>query len=377
MNEKEVAELRRRYRADRSNITRIRGCYVSEDKKILSQFNQSLCLFSEEETEEMLKILKKTLSGGIGKNLVQISFTNQQVLEGEEHRLLMRLRDSELTDDEAISSLYEKMIQSIDMEGSYLILLAHDKYDVFSKGKDGQREEDSSSVFSYLLCAVCPVKLTKPQLSYSSGESAFKNVAVSSVVAPPETGFLFPTFDDRSANLYHALFYTKTLSDDHAKLIDSVFRTPVPMPAEVQRSVFQSLLSKNVPEAEKLDFVQDLQDKIVDVIDEYYEGEETEPLTVAPEKMESILVECGAEKKNAEAFREEYASTFGETSLSPQNLFDQRKFEVKMPDVVIKVNPESRDLVRTEVIDGLKYILIRADSDVEVNGMSIKITKKD
>ena len=63
------------------------------------------------------------------------------------------------------------------------------------------------------------------------------------------------------------------------------------------------------------------------------------------------------------------------TQLSPSNIIDRKSFQLKTPDVIVKVDPAKLDVVETRIIDGTKYILIRADNDVEVNGVNIKIKK--
>ena len=144
MNEKEISEIRRRFRPDRSGISHIRGCYVNENREIVSQFDQSLGLMSQEESEKLLAILRRTLSGTLGKNLADITFSTQQVVDSEEHRLLMALRGSSLADEEAVQALFQRVISSLTLEGNYLILLAHDTYDVPYRAKDGERMDDAS-----------------------------------------------------------------------------------------------------------------------------------------------------------------------------------------------------------------------------------------
>ena len=206
MNEREVAELRRRFRQDRSGISHVRGCYVNENREIVSRFDQSLGVLTQEENEKLLTLLRRTLTGTLGKNLLDITFATQQVVHGAEHKRLMDLRASELKDEEAVAALFQAVIQSVNLEGNYMILLAHDAYDVPYRGKDREEQEDASSeVFSYLICAICPVKLTKPALSYQVQEGTFCTKTADWVVAPPALGFLFPAFDDRSANIYDAL----------------------------------------------------------------------------------------------------------------------------------------------------------------------------
>ena len=162
MNEKEISEIRRRFRADKSNITHVRGCYVNEKQEIVSQFDQPLSLLPQEECENMLSVLRRTLSGTLGKNLIEMPFTTAQVIDSDEHRLLMALRDSKLTDEEAVQMFFEKVIASYRPEGTYLILLANDTYDVPYRAKDGETLEDASeNIYNYVLCTVCPVKQTK------------------------------------------------------------------------------------------------------------------------------------------------------------------------------------------------------------------------
>ena len=176
MNEKEVGELRRRLRPEKNSITHIRGCYVNEMGESVAQFDQSLALMTQEETETLLALLRRTLSGTLGKNLLDLSFETRQGGEGEEHRRLMRLRDTALKDEEAVEEFFQLVRQSPTLEGNYLILLVYDRYDVPYRAKDGERQEDAAAeVYSYLLCSICPVKQTKPALSYHVRENEFHN----------------------------------------------------------------------------------------------------------------------------------------------------------------------------------------------------------
>ena len=374
MNEKEIAEIRRRFRADKSNISRIRGCYVNEKKEIISEFNQSFGLMSQDETEEMLAILKKTLSGTIGKNLIDLEFSNQQVLEGAEHKSLMSMRKSSLEDDADVSEFYGRVIQSLTFEGNYLILLSYDKYDVFSYSKGGEKSDDSSNVFSYILCSICPVKMTKPALSYFAHENTFHNIAANSVVGSPELGFMFPSFDDRTANIYNSLYYTRNTAENHDEFVDSVFKCELPMPAAVQKETFISILSETVSDDCNYDVVQAVHDQISGMIEEHKTNKEEEPLMISKKTFKTVLQSCGVDETKVAAFEEKYDTEFGaDTKIRPQNIVDTKQFEVRTADVTIKVNPERSDLLKTQVIDGIKYILIRADESVEVNGVNIQI----
>ena len=376
MNEKEIAELRRRFRQDKSSITHVRGCYVNENREIISEFDQSLTLSRQEDAEKILAVLRKTLSGAVGRNLLDIEFDTRQVVEGDEHRLRMALRDSRLADQEAVHALFRRVIASLDLAGNYLILLAYDAYDVPYRSKDGQRQDDASDqVFTYILCAVCPVKLTKDALSYYIQENQFRSVEADWVVAAPEVGFLFPAFDDRATNLYNALYYTRDISQSHPDFVDALFKSQVPMPAAVQKETFQSILGDTLEEECRYEVVQAVHDELCGMIAAHKESKEEDPLVISKVTVKQVLHECGVSPDHVERFEEQYDRQFGpEADLPPRNIVDEKQLEVKTPDVTIKVSPERSDLVETRVIDGRRYILIRAEEGVEVNGVQIHIS---
>lgn len=373
MTEKEVAEIRRRFKPDKNNITKLRGCYVNGKKEILSEFTQSVSLLSLEESESIFKILKRTLSGSIGKNLNDIEFSTQQVSESEEHKLLMHLRETELQDDEAVKTLYEKIINSYVTEDNYLILLACDVYDIPTKTKNDEMLDDASEeVFTYFLCSICPVKLTKSGLGFSALDNSFRNIGADMAVSAPEVGFMFPSFDDRSTNIYNVLYYTRSTAENHKEVAEAVFNTDIPMPAEEQKETFRHLIAETVEKECSYEFVQSVHDHLSEMIEEHKNNKNPEPLILGKKEVKRVLENCGASEEGIAAFDEKYDSGFGEkTEIHPQNVIDPKQFEVKTPDVTIKVNPERSYMLETRVIEGVKYIMIRAEEGVEVNGVSI------
>ncbi len=376
MNEKEIAELRRRLRPEKNNITRVRGCYVNEKKEIISLFDQSMAMLPQAETEEVLELLRKTLSGTVNKNLTDIIFDTAQVAGSPEHTLLMKLRESRLQDDDAAAALFETIIAALELEGNYMIVLTCDSYDVPYRAKDGLLLQDASEeVYDYLLCSICPVRLGKNALSYYVRENAFRNLAADWIVAPPEAGFLFPAFDDRSTNLYSALYYARDPKENHPELVQALFRQEIIMPPAEQKQTFQALLSETLEEDCNLEVVQTVRSQLCEMIAAHKESKVPEPLTVSKSAVTRILDHCGIQEERAEAFSARYDEQFGaETCLSPRNIVNTRQIEVKTPDVTIRVSGERSDLVETRIIDGKRYILICVEDDVAVDGVSIHIS---
>lgn len=374
MNQKEVAELRRRFKLDKSAISRIYGCYVNSGKEVVSYIDESLGMLPEEEAEKYLGLLKKALSGTQGKNLIDIVFSTDQVVDSDEHRLLMALRDSGLKDGEIRQTFYQKVIESLDMgDSNYLILLAHDTYDVPYRAKDGETQTDASDqVFSYIVCCVCPVKDGKLELGYCPGENEFHNCVPSQIVAPPELGFLFPAFDDRAANIYNALAYSRKADELHQEFLDAIFHTEPPMSAGEQREAFQTALSEALEGVCSLEVVQAVHEQLSSRIEQHRESKDPEPLSVTAKEVGGILQGCGVGDEQVAAFCESCSQQFGEgAALSPANLIDSKRFEVKTPAATVSVEPERSYVVETRVIDGKKYLLIPADEGLEVNGFPI------
>lgn len=379
MNEKEIGEIRRRVRRDRSNMTAVYGCYVNAQKEIISSFRQSTGMMPENEAEKYFGVLKRTLSGTIGKNLIDISFRTAQVADSPEHKMLMQLRETALQDDEVRMAFFRKIIDAVSFEDNYLILIGCDSYDVPFKSKDDETQPDASTeVYKYLLCAVCPVKLTKANLRYIAEEKEFHDGGMAHVVCAPEVGFLFPAFDDRATNIYNALLYTHNTKISQQSFADAVFNVQTPKPAAEQKKSFEALLATSLAEECSMEVVQTVHDQLCQSIEMHKESKVPEPLLISKEQVKTALRSCGVSDANISKFSVEYDDAFGfEAQLHPKNIIDNKHFEIKTPDVVIKVDPTRSDLIETRIIGGVKYIMICADEDVEVNGVSINIRENE
>ncbi len=379
MNEKEIGEIRRRVRRDRSNMTAIYGCYVNGQKEIVSEFKQSTGIMPENEAEKYFGLLKRTLSGTVGKNLIDICFKTSQVANSPEHKLLMDLRSTGLKDENLRAELYTKIIQSVNFDDGFLILIGCDSYDVPFKSSDDETQADASNeTYTYLLCAVCPVKQTKSNLRYVAENKEFHDGGISQVPAAPEVGFLFPAFDNRATNIYNALFYTHSPKQNYEELANSLFCVTVPQPAAEQKKSFEALLGASLKDECSLEVVQTVHEQLCQSIELHKESKVAEPLLISKEQVKHSLEECGVSQKNIAKFSVDYDEVFGfDAQLHPKNIINNKRFEIKTPDVTIQVSPERADLIETRIIDGVKYILICADESVEVNGVPITIEDKE
>ncbi|MBQ7455304.1 MAG: DUF4317 domain-containing protein [Clostridia bacterium] len=368
MNSREINELRRRFSPDNTNLTCIRGCYVSGKKETVSLFRLPPVSLPEEEKEKYLSLFRKVLTGTPGKNLVSISFASADVGQSDEHRLLTALRDDALRDDDLAQVFFQRVTDGLDVEKGALILLAHDAYDVPFRG------EDSGEVFHYIVCAICPVKLSRAALAYSAGDNLFHPCDPQWVVGAPEAGFVFPAFDERAANIYNALCYTRDTAGGNDGLLRAVFGAQPPMPADAQAHAFREILQETLGEECSLEVVQSVHEQLCERLAEQKHDREAPPPPVSAPQLRQALEVCGVPQEKAQAFEERCREEFGPgVDASAVNILDAKQFQVKAPGVVIRVDPDHRDLVETRVINGRRYILIRAEEGVEVNGVNVNI----
>lgn len=373
MNQKEVGELRRRFQPEKSTVRRIYGCYVNNTGEIVAYLDESIGTMPAEEAEQYLGLLKKSLSGTVGKNLIDIVFSTRQVMDSDEHRLLCALRNSELRDEAAREAFYQTVIRAMDLDGSYVILLAHNVYDVPGRGKGADPfAAGGDEVFSFIVCCVCPLKEGKASLSFCPAENEFHSRVPGPTVCPPELGFLFPAFDDRAANIYSALFYSRRPNALHQSFLDAVFRVEPPMTAGEQKEAFQAALSESLENACSLAVVQSVYGQLQERIEQHKESKDPEPLLLSAREMGEILQESGVEEPQVTAFCETCEQQFGDgVALSPANLIDSKRFAVKTAEATLLLNAVDSGLVEVRVVDGRRYLLIPVGEGLEVNGIPV------
>ncbi len=376
MIKQEINELKRLYTPSNCSITRICGCYVDGEKNKKTEFKEAFLSLPEEEIFKYFELLRKTLSGSVGKNLLNLEFPLSSEENGGSQEFLLRLKDSKLKDDDLLAEFYDKIIGSYEYVGNYLILLIHDAYDVPGKTTDGLAMEDASdTVYEYLLCCICPVNLSKPGLSYNSETNEFHNRVRDWIVELPETGFLFPAFNDRCADLHSTLYYTKNTEEPHAEFVDNILGAVLPLTAGNQKETFHSLIEETLGDDAEYEVVKNIHEQLTEMIEEHKEI--PEPLTLDKRQVKNLLEKSGVEEEKLADFEKLYDAAAGEhTALLVDNVANTRTFEVKTPDVVVKVNPERADLVNTMTLDGKRCLVIEINDHVEVNGISVRTSDK-
>ncbi|MBD5547250.1 MAG: DUF4317 domain-containing protein [Lachnospiraceae bacterium] len=372
MIKQEINEIKRLYTPSNCSITRICGCYVDGEKNKKTEFKEAFLSLPEEEIFKYFELLRKTLSGSIGKNMLNLEFPLSSEEEGGTQEFLMRLRESKLKDDALLEEFYDKVIGSYEYVGNYLILLIHDAYDVPGKTSDGLTMEDASdSVYEYILCCICPVNLSKPGLSYDSETNEFHNRVRDWVVELPETGFLFPSFNDRCADIHGTLYYSKKPEEPHPEFVDGILGALLPLTAGSQKETFQALIEETLGDEAEYEVVKNIHENLTEMIEEHKEI--PEPLMLDKHQVKSLFEKSGVEEEKLTDFEKLYDAAAGErTSLMVDNVANTRTFEVKTPDVVVKVNPDRADLVNTMTLEGKRCLVIEINDHVEVNGITIR-----
>lgn len=372
MNKKEVLEIRKQYKPESCAITRICGCYVNGNKEIVAQSKDAFLSLPDEEIFKYLTIFRQTLSGTIGKNLINMEFPIEQEMPGGTQEFLLQLRDSKLQNDRLLEDFYQKIIENYNYGENYYIILIHVAYDIPGRATDGSEMFDASDeVYEYILCSICPVHLSKEGLCYNPETNHMENRVRDWLVEAPEKGFLFPAFNDRSTDIHSILYSSRQAENLQPEFIENALGCTFPMSAGSQKNTFQSVVMNTLGEECDYDVIRTIHDNLNEIIEETKQSPEP-PVLTKPE-LKRLLANSGVTEKRMETFDSNFDHIAGEKAefLVP-NIAETRKFSIETPDIVIKVNPERADLVETRTINGRQCLVIEMNDQVEVNGVRIR-----
>lgn len=428
MNKKEVLELKRRFKKDAATFTRVCGCYVDGNHNKICKIGSTFLNLEEEEFYKYLEIANKSLSGTLGNNLLELHFPIEEEEVGGRQQILMALRASKLEDEALLDTYYDLVIDTYDYTGNYLILLFHDAYDVMSRTRDNQNLDESEEVFEYLICAICPVDLSKPGLGYLEEEHRIGPRIRDWVVGAVDTAFLFPAFNDRSTDIHSALFYTKNTKEPHSEFMANGLGCGVERTATEQKMAFHSIV-RNVLGAEDEhtdEVLLDMQQNLSDMIDEFQEthDDDEDVFLLDKEVVGKLLADSKVSEEKASRIEKSVDEAFGEKPPVAEHVIDSKALvqnelrveklaledqvgdltvqlnqkedelkertsqliekqeeidhyiaETKTYDVVLRVKPEKAAQIKSQVIDGQKCLVIpmREDEHATINGVNTTV----
>jgi hypothetical protein len=428
MNKKEVLELKRRFKKEAATFTRVCGCYVDGNHNKVCKFGNTFLNLEEDEFYKYLEIANKALSGTIGNNLLELKFPIEEEEVGGRQHILMALRASKLEDENLLDTFYDLVIDTYDHAGNYLIVLFHDAYDVMSRTSDNNNLDESEEVYEYLICAICPVDLSKPGLGFLEEEHRIGPRVRDWVVGAVDTAFLFPAFNDRSTDIHSTLFYTKNTKEPHSEFMANGLGCGIERTATEQKMAFHSIV-RNVLGAEDEhtdDVLLDLQQNLSDMIDEYAEthDDDEDVFLLDKEVVTKLLADSEICEEKAAKIEKSVDEAFGEKPPAAENVIDSKALvqnelrvekmaledqvgtltvqlnekdealaertsqliekqeeidnyiaETKTYDVVLRVKPEKASQIKSQVINGQKCLVIPMGEDehATINGVNTTV----
>ncbi len=376
MNKKEISEIKKQFTPENCAITRICGCYVDGEKNKKAEISSSFLTLPEEDRFKYFEILRKTLSGTLGKNLLNMDFPTDSEMPGGGQHFFLKLQGSHLEEKALLEEFYDKVIEHYYNGENYLILLIHALYDIPGKSSDNLDMFDASDeVYDFILCSICPVKQSKAGLSYDAEENCFRNRTRDWLVEMPDRGFLFPAFHDRSTDIHSFLYYSKNGEDLQESFIEPLFGCSMPMTAKDQKETFNLLVEETLGETCDYALVKNIHEQLTAMLQE--KKDDPEPLELDKHQVRSLLEASGADEEKMESFDRNFDESAGsKASLLVSNVANTRKFEIKTPVITIQVDPDCAELVETKIIDGRRCLVIGIDDNVMVNGISVAATEK-
>jgi len=373
MNRAEINEIKKNLTGDRLAIDRISGCYVDYEKNKKAEFHKAFGQLPEEESFKYYEIFKQTFAGTPGKNLISLEFPMDQEAPGGTQEFLLTLRNTGLKEEALVEQFFDRVIDSYEEAENYYIILIHGVYDVPGVTMDKIMNDDASdTVYDFILCSICPVKLSKAGLSYHIKEKMIMERIRDWVVDPPVKGFLFPAFTDRTDDIHGVLYFTKKADDVQPAFVDALFGAEAPLSAPEQRETFQTILEQTIGEDGDLTVVKNIHEMLSEMV--IGNADNPEPLMIGKKEMRQVLEDAGVSPVQMEQFDVAYENALEseDEPLMVTNMADVKKLSIETPNVVIRVKPDRADLVRPRLIDGQECLVIVVDDHVEVNGINVR-----
>ena len=320
-----------------------------------------------------LDIFQHTLAGTFGKNLISLEFPLDQEQPGGTQDFLLTLRNSQLQDDELVDEFYDKIIANYVNGENYYIILIHAAYDIPGITSDGIEMEDASeNVYDYILCSICPVKLSKAGLGYNERTNVIEERFRDWIVDGPTKGFLFPAFIERDTDIHNMLYFTKKPDDLQPEFIETMFGGRAPLAAPEQKGIFDTVVQNTIGENADYDIMKNIHDNLNDMIEDH--ADDAEPLELKKNDVKQLLHDSGVSDERLDYFDETYTKCAGDEDypLLASNIANTKKFDIETPNVVIKVKPDRTDLVESKIVDGRQCLVIAVDDHIEVNGINVR-----
>ena len=377
MNKKEISEIKKLFANENSVISTICGCYVDGDKNKKSMMREAFLSLPQDEMHKYMAIFRKCMTGTLGKNILNMEFADAATEVTVSQQKLMALRDSELKDDAVLETFYDEIIANYNTADNYLILLVYGVYDVPGRTSDGIEMEDASDeIYRHILCCICPVKLSKPGLSYNSEQNVFHERIRDWVVDMPAMGFLYPAFNERSADVNSVLYYSSKAEELKFDFVETVLGCTLPMTAGGQKETFQTIIQDTLGDECEFEVVKEIHEQLTELIEEKKDDET--PLELGRKEVVNLLAASGVDNQKIEELENNFEEATGGSMtqhLLASNVASTRKFEIKTPDVVVQVKPDRTDLVETRMIDNVPYLLITLSDSVQVNGIDVRMPR--
>lgn len=377
MNKKEISEIKKLFANENSVISTICGCYVDGDKNKKSMMREAFLSLPQDEMHKYMAIFRKCMTGTLGRNILNMEFADAATEVTVSQQKLMDLRDSELKDDAVLETFYDEIIANYNTADNYLILLVYGVYDVPGRTSDGIEMEDASDeIYRHILCCICPVKLSKPGLSYNSEQNGFHERIRDWVVDMPAMGFLYPAFNERSADVNSILYYSSKAEELKFDFVETVLGCTLPMTAGGQKETFQAIIQDTLGDECEFEVVKEIHEQLTELIEEKKDDET--PLELGRKEVVNLLAASGVDNRKIEELENNFEEAAGASMTQPllaSNVASTRKFEIKTPDVVVQVKPDRTDLVETRMIDNVPYLLITLSDSVQVNGIDVRMPR--
>ncbi|OIJ17950.1 hypothetical protein BKP45_20560 [Anaerobacillus alkalidiazotrophicus] len=382
MNKKDIAHIRRQFKADNEllKISDMFTVYVmKESSEIYHHQSQPFEMLDQDQQELFFNNFKKILGGQLDEKLFELKFQRNAVDSSQ-----LILHQGLLSDDvenwkEQMLQIVDKILKSRQYDMDIVITFIRGEYFKPAKRRNDETEEsDRDSVYThpFILCTINSTQEPKKELLFDYMIKEFKyNFVVDPIINlnAPIGGFLFPCFTDNRTDVNRILYSAGKVNEPDHHFIEEVLNGEETLTAKDDKVVFEEIVKDVTRDQLNTATLSNVYEEINRVIEE---NEEEEAPKLDYKDVERILKHSGITDIQTE-----------QVEAAFQKVIDDNKYEIKASNIVpkytsksikietkvanVSISPQDLRYVRQINFEGKRYLMIEVEEDTVIDGFTM------
>lgn len=370
MNKSDVTKFKKFIDNDNNffTVNNVLTAVINKDVVYCTE-KRSWISYSQSEQEEIVSIIKKVLTGKIGKVLTEYEFPITTEKKNVSQELLMNMKISQFEDDDLNEIFINKIKDGVKTDGAYTVLSVNFTISVYDKNADHSDE------VSFVVTAFCPIKLRIDGFIYNDESNTVeKKTSTDRILEQASDGFMFPTFTDRQEDVNHVMYFSKNAGKPNVGIIENVLGCKYIMSSEQQKTYFWGMVANVLGEDLNYDMIVNINEKLSDLVQASEGLKEAREIDCAD--IQHILEKCDVPKDKLDDFGKIYDKVMSSrySSFIAANVCDE-KVNIKFGNSSLKIDyKKAATALDVQMVNGRKCLVFPLDSaEISVLGIDTSV----